>query len=185
MLATIGAACAAARAEDDFDELELSEGRPGLIAQFTTDNGETITRVADRVVLSDAYVPLDDRLAKGVSRVQYSGRLYADLPETFVISAYVRGRLVVRVDDDVVLDSDRTDVGWTHSAPLELDFGHHDLVVDYVPGAATPELVLAWSAPHFSTETIAPRWFSHVDGGEQAERLERGRQLVRVLRCGA
>ena len=171
--------------QEEDDQNDIVDAQSGLLARFTSSAGEDVTRVVDRVVLSDGYVPLDDRLMHGIRSVRYEGLLYAELTETFVISAHVRGRLRVDLGGERVIDVNHDDARWVDGAPLELDFGHHRLVVDYTPPDEGAEIALCWSAPHFTTETITPRWLSHTESSHAQERHEAGRRLTRVLRCGA
>jgi hypothetical protein len=113
--------CGAGLAQTDDDEFEVIEGQPGLIARFTLADGQQITRIVDRVVLSATHLPLDDRLSTEIRSVRYEGRLFAEFPETFVLAAHVQGRLVVHVNGKRVIDAGTVETDWVDSAPLELD----------------------------------------------------------------
>ena len=127
VLASIEAACA----QEDFFDDEPPEFMPGLMATYEC--GElSIVRVDPEVQFDWGIERVDERLPVGNSfRARWSGLLDVKEDGKFGFQAYLSGTVSVAIDGEEILKGQTTSVGWVSGRPVELEFGRHEIQVEY------------------------------------------------------
>jgi mono/diheme cytochrome c family protein len=167
------------QADDSLDFL------PGLAASLSSDGGMKVERV-DRVVrLSPSISSPDPRLAGSLTSATWSGYLMSQNPGRYQLSAFVSGKLTLRVAGQTILNGETRQPSWLASEPLELDFDWHPLEVEFEPAAEGAELSLYWNGPGFNWEPIGSSQLYHDPEMTRSGAFSRGSVLARALRCDA
>lgn len=183
-----------AYAQDFFDD-EPPEYLPGLIATYECD-GKSITKIDSEIQFDWTVERLDPRLAHGTPfRARWEGILNLKEDGKFQFHAFLAGAFKLTINDELVIDAELNTAGWVKPHEIELEFGRHDLKVEYDSKAAgtAARLGLFWSGENFQLEPLAAQHliyptFSLDDVTEplqETELFELGQALSRGLRCAA
>lgn len=165
-------------AQDNDDE----DFSPGLSATYTA-SGNTIHRVDDDVAFVWEDDSPDPRLPQGLFQVDWEGSLLVREPGEYRFSAFLQGRVTVRVGDRVLLSGERGTAGWLTGEPQSLEFGELPLQVQFAKTEATAEIKLYWSAGHFQREPIPGHLLFRQNSHPTSQLIESGRVLYDVHRC--
>ena len=111
--------------------------------------------------------------------------LETDGDGTYRFSAYVKGRIEIRLGDHVVLQGERTERGWLIGPSIQLPYDWLDCHIDYHAPAEGAEMRLFWEGPQFTIEPLPSRLFSHPIEETVQDRFAQGRLLARAFHCSA
>lgn len=146
------------------------------------------TRVARIVAL---YVPegsaVSPFLEAGPFVSKWEGYLNLKINDYFVFSAQGRGKLMVRINDERVLETEGPDLGSVKSGEIDMKKGPNRIQVTYEsPKNGDSEFRLYWWNPLQPVEPVSPESFTHdLDDSDLARGLNRrtGRRLFAEGRC--
>ncbi len=170
----------------DFDEDEMPEFLPGLLAEIESPAHHSIKRFDNDLQFDWKSKEIDARIdIHSPSRVNWTGFLESKQSGDYRIHAHVAGRVRVVLDGKPILDSVSSEPQWIESNSIELKFGRHPIEIEFEGVGSQKRIGLYWSGPQFELEPIAHRYFSHRSQVTIDDSFERGAQLSRVLRCTA
>jgi len=179
---TLVVLCGRTHAQDDDDTDGLP---PGLVATYY--NGATLAppghlRIDDDVAFDWQKSSPDPRLAAGAFSVRWRGSLFVSIPGSYRFHVHQAGTARLRIAD-AAIDATSAQAAWSTTVPVTLDFGYHNLTLEYQTGDATRRIGLYWTGPGFALEPVGPEVLFHDQTPTDAERFSRGHELVRTLRC--
>ena len=155
--------------------------------------GDVKPNIVDaRVVrLLALYVPKEsppsDFTASGPFRATFEGDLSLRLRDTYTFFAEGRGRLTLRLNGTVALETSGEDLSKMKSQPIRLNKGKNHLVAVYEsPQTGDAALRLLWSGRTFQSEPLNPALFTQSEkpqGVWQSLKLREGRFLFGQFRC--
>jgi mono/diheme cytochrome c family protein len=145
------------------------------------------TRIAR---LPSLYVPRNSSpsifAAPGPFRATFEGDLNLRLRDFFTFLAEGNGKLTLKFNDQVVLQSSGDDLSKTRSDEVRLNKGKNPFVCIYESGIADASFRLLWIPKGQAPEPIPPNILTH-DGADpslrEGQRLREGRFLVAQFRC--
>ncbi|MBI2827000.1 MAG: c-type cytochrome [Planctomycetia bacterium] len=173
----------AATSDDEDAILELP---PGLIAHYSGSDGRSHARLdpAVRFVWGDSQP--DPRVPSGEFTARWSGKLNVLAPGRHRLHIHAGGGTVrLTADGKTLLDAAADKPGWIDSEPVELEFGHHSLELDFRKTGHAAQIGLYWSGPRFQLERVPERLLFHDRQPVSLTQFDEGRLLVRGLRCAA
>ena len=176
---------AAAQTTDDDDDDAPPELPAGLLAEITA-GGRTIPRVDPELRFDWTDASVDPRLPPGDFVAHWTGKLSVIAPGPHRLHVYAGGGSVrVSLKGQVIVDESIAEPRWLDSEPIELEYGHQAIAVEFRRTAPTAQLGLYWSGPRFRLEPVPPRALLHEPQGPDENAFEQGRLLVHGLRlCG-
>ena len=178
-------AAACLGAEEDDDEDELPDVRPGLAARYTGGDGVAHSRRDEALQFVWAGIAPDARLAPGKFAAEWSGRLFTIAPGEYRLHVYAAGQVRLVLAGKTLLDAKADAPGWLSTDPVSLEYGYHALEVAYRKTGREAQIGLYWSGPQFQLEPV-PAWhLFHDPQSAPDERFAAGQLLTRALRCGA
>jgi mono/diheme cytochrome c family protein len=142
--------------------------------------------------LMSLYVPAKSAptpfLKAGPFTATFSGFVNLRLRGEFSFSALGRGRVVVKIKGQPVLEAAGDDFGGKASAVLKMEKGRNPIEVVYTsPEQGDAWVRVLWTSREFPPEPVQPTVLSHDVGDRvlrEAARLREGRELLANLRCG-
>jgi cytochrome c2/glucose/arabinose dehydrogenase len=174
----------AAETADDDDDTP-PELPAGLSAEITA-NDRTITRIDPELRFDWTEGPVDPRLPSGDFMARWTGKLSVIAPGVHRFHIYASGGIVrVSLGGQRLVEESVDEPRWLDSEPVELEYGHHAIAVEFSRESNAAQLGLYWSGPRFRLEPVPQRALLHEPHGENELAFEQGRQLVHGLRCAA
>lgn len=171
--------------EYDDEEDALPNYPPGVLATYVDGEGNEVARIDEHVSFRWRADGPDARLAGGPFVATWQGRLFTMVPGTYRLHAYAIGSVKIDLLGRTVLDAAVKTADWLVSEPIELDYGHHPLRIEYRAPKKGGRIALHWSGPQFSLEPV-PAWHLFHDQSPSVDgQFERGEQLAHALRCVA
>jgi len=168
----------------DYDDDELPEFLPGLVAEIDLPSLGTVKRIDQDVQFDWNSTGADLRAdSKSPIKASWTGFLESKESGRFKIHAFAAGRIRVRLDDKQILESQSDSPRWFHSQPTELKFGRHPIEIEYEGNGVKRQIGLYWSGPQFELEPIPQRYFSHRSEITIDDSFDRGVQFSRALGC--
>ena len=164
-------------AQSSLEEEDEDPFLPGLAAVYADDTGE-MQCIARRIAM-----PVSQP-AGASFRARWRGYLESEVPGPYQLAVYACGQVTVRLQGRTLIDIARQTPGWLLAEPVELAYDFHPLEVDF-KATGNGEIRLFWSGPGFQLEPIPPKQMSHDRNGSPGDHFEKGRELVRALRCAA
>ncbi|MCH8924293.1 MAG: c-type cytochrome, partial [Planctomycetes bacterium] len=166
--------------DDDAPQLE-----PGLLATYRDLHNHQVRRIDERISFDWQDAAPDVRIAAKKFTARWVGRLRTTRGGEYRLSAYVNGKVSVVIGGRLVLGALTDKPTWVDSKPIELQPGHHPLLVDYIKLHEKAQLSLYWSGPGFSLEPLSERWLFHEPKDSPGNDFGRGRLLADTHRCAA
>jgi len=165
---------------------EDAEPPAGLRAVYTDGAGRKIVRVDPAVRFHWQESPADPRLVAGKFTAHWSGKLLAIAPGQHRFHLFAAGGTVrLSIGGKSLIDQTAGAPQWIDSPPVDLEYGHHPLEIEFHRTAEDAAVDLYWSGPRFQVEHVPERALSHDPQLPIDLRFEQGRQLVHGLRCAA
>ncbi len=168
-----------ARQQDD-------ENQPGF--RLTLANGTAKDTTIARLVA--LYVPAGTRpspfVPAGAFRATWQGDLQFELPEELTFSAEGRGKLLVKLKNQVLLDLSGEDFSKTPGKKIEVPGEPTPLTVEYeAPATGDATLRLSWKGENFVREPVAFTFARHAATQEEqtGAKIREGRALTAHLHC--
>jgi mono/diheme cytochrome c family protein len=142
--------------------------------------------------LMSLYVPARSAptpfLEPGSFTATFSGFVNLRLRGEFAFSVLGRGKVVVKIKGQPVLEAAGDDFGGKASAVLKMEKGRNPIEVVYTsPEKGDAWVRVLWTSREFPPEPVQPTVLSHDSGDKtlrEAARLRAGRELLTDLRCG-
>ena len=174
-----------ARGSDDDAE---AVRRPLLRATYWVDGSEKPLVARDEPLpalrLSAGQSP-DPRLPATGWRAEWHGVLEVLHPGLYRFEAETSGELHVRIDGQAVLSAPQADAQ-SIGPEIELTFGLHEFVVEFVPEPGDVVLKLQWSSDQFRREPLPAHALGQTDDSPRADQaFERGWLAVEEHSCTA
>ncbi len=176
---------ASSYAQDDEDDDEFPDVRPGIVAKYVGADGSTHVRRDEAIQFVWGEQSPDPRLPPGKFEVQWSGRLFTIEPGEYQLHVYAVGDVRLKVAGQTLLDASAGEPGWLAARPIKLEYGYHPLEATYRKTGASAQVGLYWSGPKFQLEPLPDRHLFHEPAKAPDERFAAGEQLARAMRCGA
>ncbi|HEY4311992.1 MAG TPA: PA14 domain-containing protein [Pirellulales bacterium] len=182
-LIVAGASCGVVLADEDDDA--PPELPAGLRAEYTA-GGRSMVRVDSGVRLYAGAASVDPRLPPGDFTAHWSGKLSVIAPGVHQFHVHAGGGAVrVSIDGKKLIDDVAGEARWFDSGPIDLEYGHHALEVEFRRAADDAQIGLYWSGPRFRLEPVPERALVHDVRPAADQKFEQGRALVHGLRCAA
>lgn len=178
-------ASAALAADEEDDEDELPDFRPGLIARYIGADGVAHVRRDEALQFVWGERAPDARIAPDRFSASWAGRLFVLAPGEYRLHVYTIGKVQLKLAGKTLLDAIADKPRWLSSEPIALEYGYHALEVEYRKTAPTAQIGLYWSGPQFQLEPVPERHLFHEPQAAPDERFAEGQLLARALRCGA
>lgn len=162
---------------------------PGVIARFGRPGAEPPdARLARLVALTvPEGTPASAFVGPGLFRAVFDGFITLRIRDTYRFEAEGRGRVQVKVNDQLALDAQGEDLSSIVGEPVKLKKGRNRITVTYdSPESGEARFRLLWTDDKGRTEPVPPTVLLHDPSDAQfVERAElrRGRQLFAELRC--
>jgi len=169
-----------ANEDDDFGPQYV----PGLVGRYIdAERRETVRRDERVAFVWDAGSP-DARLGAQF-QASWKGRLWTQIPGRYRLHVFGAGKIKLSLSGEVLIEGESKEPRWFASEPVKQQFGYHRLQIEFEKLGDAARLSLYWSGPNFDLEPISERWLFHDPEESPNEQFERGRTLVRALRCAA
>ena len=193
------------------EEDQAPQFLPGLRAEFHWQQ-HTSTRI-DADVLFDWNLPSQQSSTPASIPLPFSatwsGHVWAREPGTYQLQLFAAGQATVSLAGQELLNAESISPQWLACEKIELEFGYHELRIEYRSAPLAPRLGLYWSGPSFELEPLGSQSLFHDSqvhgtahrssalrveapaplGSDQSgnEQLghELGHELGRALRCAA
>ena len=157
--------------------------RSGLSATFSDSHGNRCERIdADISAVWGAGVP-DPRIGLGNFIAKWSGKVLVRGSGEYQFSAFVAGRVTLALDGAAVLNGTADRPQWIKSKAIKLSAGFRTLDVTYEKTNEHAQVAVYWSGPGFGLEPLNSSHLFHEAPSDSDASFQRGRQLVRTLRC--
>lgn len=166
---------------------EDGEKQPGYL--LTLENGEAKDVTSSRLVA--LYVPAGTRpspfVPPGAFKATWQGELQFELPEDLTFSAEGRGKLLVKLKDQVLLDLSGEDFSKAPGKKVEVPGEPTLLTVTYeAPATGDASVRLYWKGENFVREPVSLAWSKHdasTAPQQTSNQLRQGRELTAHLHC--
>ncbi|MEX0726286.1 MAG: c-type cytochrome [Planctomycetaceae bacterium] len=169
-------------AQEDDDEFD-DEDQNGLLVAYSS--GDVSVQQLDDIVSVDWQNDSPDpRIAADEFTADWAGRLLIRQAGKYRLHLYLAGRASVAMDNRSLFSGSSVTPGWMTSDEFDLDFGERELHVHFEKTAPTARIHLFWSSEYFPLEPISASLFFRDPLPAAARRIERGRELFDVHRCG-
>ena len=174
----------AALAGDETDD-EENPFRPGIVATYRGADGASHARLESDLSFAWGSQPPDRRIAAGPFEAAFRGYVLVQSPGQHTFRVYAAGAVKLVIDGQVILDRASPEPAWLESKPIELEFGHGPLELQYRRTTEPARMSVFWQGPQFMLEPLAARWLFHEAAHTPTHSFDDGATLVRSLRCAA
>ncbi|HVX15568.1 MAG TPA: c-type cytochrome [Pirellulales bacterium] len=165
------------------DEDEEPELRAGLIGHYEAGGIECARRDEAVQFVWGRHSP-DERLPVGGFTAQWHGQVLVLSPGRHRFHVYAAGDVALKIDGQTLIEANSDTPRWFDSSPIDLEFGHHRIVIEYRKKTDAARLGLYWSGTQFELEPVPSRLLFHEPADAPGDAFERGAELWRALRCG-
>jgi len=171
--------------DDPADEALPPQPQLGLLARYKDAMGRQVARVEESLSHQWQGGPPEHRLSAGPFEAQWTGSLAITQEGRYRLALWCRGEARLTLNGTEVCQGRSEQGTWLVGPPLELPYGEHQLSVHYHSDTGQGALSLAWTGPQFPLELVPSHVLSHLPDDPAVQLYERGRRLVRALRCAA
>jgi len=160
---------------------------PGLLARYTS-GGQSVSRIDEVLSFDWGAAAADSRLSTGPFTAEWTGKLLSRSSGQHVFHAFVAGDVVIKIDDQPVLNSSQQ-WGFDSGEVFELSAGEHDIHIFYSTAAESDKprarLNIFWSSDSFTLEPLPADVLYREATDPDVAAAEHGRRLFDSLRCAA
>lgn len=181
LIIIVSCLCATTFAQELDDDLPA----PGLVASFQDEHGNRCQRVDEEISFAWRDDSPDRRIGTGKFEANWKGRVLLRAAGEYRFRAFVQGKVTVKLDGQEVLSGTANKPAWLTGEPIVGRAGFRDLEIHFAKTLTQAQLVLSWSGPGFPAEPISSSLLFHERASIDDDAFDRGRQLVRALRCTA
>ncbi|MCA9134817.1 MAG: c-type cytochrome, partial [Planctomycetales bacterium] len=175
----------AANAQSEPFDDEPPEYMPGLIADYQSPTGRA-QRVDHDISFAWGDAAPDTRLQPGSDfSATWNGYLQVKENGSFQLSLFACGQVTVTLGGEQVLSAQAAEPQWLQCAARELQFGRHELQIEFRKTHPAARLGLYWSGPSFALEPVSPSFLLHATEESPDHSYQLGASLSRGLRCAA
>ena len=172
--------------QDDYeDEDEVPLFLPGLIAEYTGNQGKTFQRLDEVLSMNWGQGAPDIRVPAGNFSARWTGHLQVWTTGDYQFRMYVVGKVRLKVAGAVVLEGEQTEPGWLESEPVNIEWGEQPLEIEFEKTHTDAQISFYWQGPDFHWEPVATHSLLHQTELSPDNRFQQGRFLARALRCAA
>jgi mono/diheme cytochrome c family protein len=130
--------------------------------------------------------PPDLRLEPGPFTMRFRGRLFVPGDGDYGFHLHLSGSARLTIGGALVLEAERASPGWADGSALALEYGYHDLELDFEATASTRRLAVFWRSEEFELEPLGAAHLQPPPADAAPDgRFESGHLLARALRCAA
>ena len=161
---------------------------PGLWARYSA--GNTVAeRIDEDIAFNWSGRAPDDRLASGLFKAEWTGRLLVRQDIAHRFHVYVQGQVEVQVAGKIVVSGTSNQPRWISGKAELLDVGLQPISVRYKQTVPEARVHLYWSSAAFPLEPIAPQRFfiddDKLDAWPRVDLVQRGQLVFEAARCAA
>ncbi len=170
--------------EEDDDE-DAPESLPGIIAEYTDSSGNSFKRIDERISWKWDQSKPDPRLSGDRFQANWTGLLETSVTGEYQFHFHVQGKFNLKINGQSVLKQSSDKPAWVSSSPIKLNWGEQKIEVTFQKTNNNAQVAMFWEGPDFELEPVASHWLTHAAEETPPNHFNRGKLLVRALRCSA